>query len=129
MSVLGKKTHATKYVNKPSEYPDHAYYAPEKLITTLKKQGVSDIDLKDKLIQYIDGERKKCIADIRYFAQTYGFITGETGIIPFELEKYQEDLLHNFQNEKYIIVVKGRQLGVSTALMFYALWFSIFSTG
>ena len=128
-AVLGKKTHAKKYVNKPVEWPDHAYYTPEKLVAKLRKSGASEEELTTQLVKYIDGERKKCIADIRYFAQTYGFIAGEIGIIPFAMEDYQEALLHSFQNEQFIIAVKGRQLGVSTALVFYALWFSIFSTG
>lgn len=127
---LGKKTHSKKYVNRP-EYLDHAYYEPERLLRQWQKEGVPEDELKTRLIQYIEDERKKCIDDITYFAQTYGFITGPggAGIIPFKLEDYQRTLLASFQSEKYIIVNKARQLGVSTSLVFYALWFSIFSTG
>jgi len=46
-----------------------------------------------------------------------------------KLEEYQKTLLQSFIDEKYVIVNKARQLGVSTSLVFYALWFSIFSQG
>lgn len=127
---IGKKTHAKKYVNKP-EFKDHAYYEPERLLKQWQQEGASDEELKTRLIAYIEDERRKCIEDITYFAERYGFITGPggAGIIPFKLENYQRSLLASFQLEKYIIVNKARQLGVSTSLVFYALWFSIFSTG
>lgn len=127
---IGKKTHAKKYVNRP-EYKDHAYYEPERLLRHWQLEGCSEEELRSKLVAYIENERQKCVNDITYFAQTYGFITGPggAGIIPFKLENYQKILLSSFQTEKYIVVNKARQLGVSTSLVFYALWLSIFSTG
>ena len=121
---------AKKYQNRP-EFLEHAFYTPERLIVKCKSEGLSDEEIKSQLIEYIKTERQKCIDDIVYFATTYGFISGPggTGIIPFKIEVYQKELLSSFQKDKYIITVKARQLGVSTALMFYALWFSIFSTG
>lgn len=125
-----KKLLAKRYVNKP-ELTSHVYYEPERLVGKWRSEGLSEDEVKTKLIQYISEERQKCIDDVVYFANTYGFIAGPgaTGIIPFTMEDYQKDLLASFQRDKYIITVKARQLGVSTSLVFYALWFSIFSTG
>lgn len=127
---IGKKTNAKKYQNKPEQH-DHAFYAPERLLAQWSVEGQSSEQIKANLIAYLNSEREKCIADVVYFAETYGFIrgAGSTGLIPITLEPYQKDLLSSFQKDKYIITVKARQLGVSTSLVFYALWFSIFSTG
>lgn len=126
----GKQQHAKKYL---SQYEDksHFLYEPERLVYKWRQEGFSQDDIKIKLTEYINNEREKCVADITYFAEKYGLITGAggSGIIPFKLEGYQKDLLKSFQNDKYIIVNKARQLGVSTSLMFYSLWLSIFSTG
>ena len=126
----GKKVLAKKYQHK-IEDTNHIFYEPERLIHKWRKQGLSEEEIKSNVIDYIKSEREKCIDSIEYFAQTYGIITGPggAGLIPMVLEDYQRTLLKGFVEEKYIVVNKARQLGVSTALMFYALWFSIFSQG
>ena len=130
MSVLSKKVLAKKYQHKPED-ESHIFYEPQRIIARCQVEGKSNEETKAIIIDYITKEREKCVNDIKYFAETYGFITGPggAGIIPMKLEAYQKMLLQSFIDEKYVIAVKARQLGVSTALMFYALWFSIFSTG
>ena len=126
----GKQQHAKKYV---SNYEDksHKCYEPERLVFKWRSEGLSQEQIRENLIEFINNERQKCIDDVTYFAETYGLISGPggSGIIPFKLEKYQKDLLKSFQSDKYVICNKARQLGVSTSLMFYSLWLSIFSTG
>lgn len=126
----GKQAHAKKYI---SQYEDktHLSYEPERLVYRWRQEGFSQEEIKVKLTEYINSERQKCIDDISYFAENYGLISGPggSGIIPFKLETYQKDLLRSFASDKYIICNKARQLGVSTSLMFYSLWLSIFSSG
>lgn len=126
----GKQAHAKKYL---SQYEDksHLCYEPERLVYKWRTEGFSADEIKVKITEYINNERQKCIDDVTYFAEKYGLISGPggSGIIPFKLELYQKDLLQSFQHDKYVICNKARQLGVSTSLMFYSLWLSIFSTG
>ena len=130
MSTQSKKVLAKKYQHKPED-KHHMFYEPERIIARCQVEGKSSEETKTVLIDYITNERQKCINSVEYFAEHYGFITGPggAGIIPMKLEKYQKTLLRSFIDDKYVIAVKARQLGVSTALMFYSLWFSIFSTG
>lgn len=130
ISSTGKQQHAKKYL---SNYEDksHACYEPERLVFKWKQQGLPPEEIRANLINFINTERQKCIDDVTYFAETYGLISGPggSGIIPFKLETYQKELLTSFATDKYVICNKARQLGVSTSLMFYSLWLSIFSTG
>ncbi len=128
--ALSKKILAKKYQHNPED-KSHKFYEPERLVARCKMEGKTEEEIFKIVRNYLESERQKCVKDIEYFANNYGFITGPggAGIIPMKLEPYQKELLKAFIDEKYIIVNKARQLGVSTALVFYALWFSIFSTG
>ena len=125
-----KSLQAKKLVNKPNDLT-HKYYEPERLVAQWQKEGKSSDEIRTGLIEYVTEERKKCFDDPIYFANNYGFIIGHgaTGIIPFQSAKYQEDILKGVREDKYSIAVKSRQLGVSTIVMFYCLWYSVFSQG
>ncbi len=125
-----KALQAKKIINKPQDLT-HKYYEPERLVAQWQKEGKSSDEIRQGLIDYVTSERQKCFDDPIYFANNYGFIIGHgaTGIIPFQSAKYQEDILKGVRHDKYSIAVKSRQLGVSTVVMFYCLWFSIFSQG
>ena len=129
MAVNNKKI-SRKYSHEPED-TNHKFYETNKIIAQCKIEGKTGPEIQEILINYLESERIKCVNSIEYFAENYGFITGPggAGIIPMRLEGYQKTLLKSFVDEKYVIAAKARQLGVSTALMFYALWFSIFSQG
>ena len=46
--------------------------------------------------------------------------------LPFNLYDFQEDLIEDFQNYRFNIVLKGRQLGISTASAAYVAWLLLF---
>jgi hypothetical protein len=48
------------------------------------------------------------------------------GKIPFHLYPYQEDSLQEFQENDRCIILKSRQLGISTLIAGYALWMILF---
>ena len=125
-----KSLQAKKLVNKPADLT-HKYYEPERLVAQWQKEGKSSDEIRQGLIDYVTEERQKCFDDPIYFANNYGFIIGHgsTGIIPFPSAPYQEEILTGVRKDKYSIAVKSRQLGVSTIVMFYCLWYSIFSQG
>jgi len=78
----------------------------------------------------IKEEYKKCLVDPMYFMKKYVKIQHQTrGIIPFELYPFQEETLQNFIDNDRNIVLKSRQMGISTLVSAYALWTMIFNPG
>ena len=72
-------------------------------------------------------EYLKCVQDPVYFMKKYCQIQHPTrGRIPFNLYKFQERSLGQFQNNDYNIILKSRQLGISTISAGYSLWLMLF---
>lgn len=79
--------------------------------------------MNDKQIQEI----VKCGKDPQYFIDTYVKIQHPIkGLVQFKTFKYQRDCLKEFQEHRYNIVLKSRQLGLSTVSAAYALWLTLF---
>ncbi len=69
----------------------------------------------------------KCRKDPAYFLKTYAKIRHPIrGLIPFELWDFQEDCVHDFVNHSYNLVLKARQLGLSTLIAGYIAWLITF---
>lgn len=69
----------------------------------------------------------KCGKDPIYFMKTYSKIQHSTrGTIPFETYPFQDDCVRDFQKHRLNIVLKSRQLGLSTVCAAYAAWLAIF---
>lgn len=69
----------------------------------------------------------KCGKDPAYFLRTYGkIVTLEDGLVPFELFDFQEKCLKQFQKHRFNIVLKSRQLGLTTVSAGYAVWVALF---
>jgi len=78
----------------------------------------------------IKEEYKKCLVDPMYFMKKYVKIQHQTrGIVPFELYPFQEETLQDFIDHDRNIVLKSRQMGISTLVSAYALWTMIFNPG
>lgn len=68
-----------------------------------------------------------CGRDPQYFIKTYGRIQHPVkGLIPFKLYPYQEDIITGFVNNRQNIILKGRQLGVTTTTAAYVAWLILF---
>lgn len=75
----------------------------------------------------IVAEIKKCGRDPSYFITTYAQISHPTkGIIPFAMYKYQEKLVEKFRDHRYNIILKARQLGITTVVAGYVAWLMVF---
>lgn len=80
---------------------------------------MSTPDLK----QIIRQEFVRCVADPVHFMKKYCYIQHpQRGRILFNLYPFQEKVLQHFQSNPYSIVLKSRQLGISTLGAGYALW-------
>lgn len=72
-------------------------------------------------------EYLKCAKDPVHFMKKYCFIQHpQRGKIPFNLYPFQQGVLKGFKKEKYNIILKSRQLGISTLVAGYALWLMTF---
>lgn len=72
-------------------------------------------------------EIMKCAENPTYFIKTYMFIQHPTkGRLPFTLFPFQEDCIEDFLKYKFNIILKSRQLGLSTVSAAYALWLALF---
>lgn len=79
------------------------------------------------LKELVKEEYLKCAKSATYFMKKYCMIQHPTrGKIPFHLYPYQEDTLQDFQDNDRIIILKSRQLGISTLIAGYALWMILF---
>ena len=75
-------------------------------------------------------EVEKCVLSPHYFLVKYGKIKDEKqGIIPFEGWGYLVDLIDKFGQHRQIIILKARQLGISTLVAGYCLWKALFFEG
>ena len=79
------------------------------------------------LRKIIQSEYIKCAADPAHFMKKYCYIQHpQRGRIPFNLYPFQEKVLQLFQENPYSVVLKSRQLGISTLGAGYSLWLMLF---
>ena len=78
---------------------------------------------KQEIIQEI----VKCGKNPAYFINNFARITHPLhGPVPFKLYKFQEDCIKQFVDYRFNIVVKARQLGLSTTAAAYVSWLMLF---
>jgi hypothetical protein len=84
---------------------------------------MSNTDIKQILRQ----EYIKCAQDPAHFMKKYCFIQHpQRGRIQFHLYPFQEKVLQLWRDNPYSIILKSRQLGISTLAGGFALWLMIF---
>ena len=72
-------------------------------------------------------EYLKCASDPVHFMKKYCFIQHpQRGRIQFSLFPFQEKMLTLYRDNPYSIVLKSRQLGISTLSAGYSLWMMLF---
>ena len=81
-----------------------------------------------ELKQAIASEYLKCSKDPVYFMRKYCYIQHPMrGKIKFNLYKFQEDSLTEIESNRYNVILKSRQMGISTLTAGYSLWSMIFN--
>jgi hypothetical protein len=69
----------------------------------------------------------KCGSDPLYFLKKYGYITHpKRGLIKFTTYPFQDECVRDFETHRFNIVLKSRQLGLSTICAGYCLWMALF---
>jgi len=62
-----------------------------------------------------------------YFINNYCRISHPMkGLVPFRTYPYQDDLLVDFNDYRFNVILKARQLGISTICAAYCVWFLLF---
>tara|TARA_R100000234_G_scaffold40559_1_gene24285 strand:+ start:619 stop:2208 length:1590 start_codon:yes stop_codon:yes gene_type:complete len=82
-------------------------------------RGLTKTQLKKEIIS--------CGKDPAYFINNYGKIAHPMkGTIPFAMYPFQKDVVKDFQDNRFNIILKARQLGLSTVSAVYIAWFVLF---
>jgi hypothetical protein len=69
----------------------------------------------------------RCGTDSEYFIRKYAKIQHpDLGLIPFDTFDYQSDLLKTYQDNRFVVILKSRQLGISEITAAYATWMMLF---
>ena len=62
-----------------------------------------------------------------YFSNKFAKISHPMhGLIPFDMYRFQEDALRDFKKHRFNIILKARQLGISTTVASYVCWLMLF---
>tara|TARA_Y100001963_G_C6784551_1_gene451881 strand:- start:1434 stop:3017 length:1584 start_codon:yes stop_codon:yes gene_type:complete len=62
-----------------------------------------------------------------YFINNYAKISHPMrGLIPFKTYEFQTDLINNFNDHRFNVILKARQLGISTITAAYVAWMMLF---
>lgn len=64
-----------------------------------------------------------CASDPVYFLDTHVWIQHKThGALPFKVWDWQAELVYSYLRERFLIILKARQIGVSELTIGYAFW-------
>ena len=80
------------------------------------------LDKKQKVKEIL-----RCGKDPAYFLKTYARISHPMhGLILFDTYDFQDDLLQDFNDYRFNVILKARQLGISTITAGYIVWLMLF---
>ena len=83
--------------------------------------------MSQDLKQIIREEYIKCVTDPAHFMRKYCYIQNPVrGRVIFNLYPFQGKVLNLWKDNPYSIVLKSRQLGISTLAAGYSLWLMLF---
>ena len=68
-------------------------------------------------------EIEKCASDVIYFANKYVFAMTDDGIAHINLRDYQEDILRDFQDNRFCAFVSPRQIGKTITTGIFLTWY------
>mgnify|MGYP003112762340 CR=1 FL=1 len=81
-----------------------------------------ELDKKQKVKEIL-----KCGKDPAYFLKTYARISHPMhGLILFDTYDFQDELLQDFNDYRFNVILKARQLGISTITAGYIVWLMLF---
>ena len=89
----------------------------------LKKVGVPVEYTQQEVQEYI-----KCSRDPSYFIREYVKIVHvDHGLVNFDLWPFQDEMVHKFDDNRFVICKLPRQVGKTTTVAAYILWQVLFN--
>jgi len=89
----------------------------------LKNVGQKIEWTEDSLAEYL-----KCKEDPEHFIQNYvKIIHVDRGLVPFDMYDYQKDMIHKFNDNRFVICKMPRQTGKSTTIISFLLYYILFN--
>jgi len=68
----------------------------------------------------------RCKNDFEYFCEEYVWLELPGKDVKFNLYQKQRDLIRIVQDKNYVLVLKSRQIGISTVIQAYGAWLCVF---
>ena len=89
----------------------------------LKPAGTTHNFTEEELEQYL-----KCADDPEYFIENYiKVVHVDLGIVPFNLYDFQKTMVNTIHQNRFSIFCTPRQVGKSTTVISYFLWYILFN--
>lgn len=102
-------------------YPSEYFSFDKYQLTIDPDETIDDFNAYDAERQFI--EDKKCISSFPYFAQKYARILHpKKGLVPFILFNYQKRSVKDFEENRWNIISKFRQGGLTTLVEIWSFW-------
>jgi len=67
----------------------------------------------------------KVVVDPFYFSEFINVIHPKRGKVPFKLYPYQQKVLWSFLNNRFNMILKFRQAGITELISMYCLWLAM----
>ena len=91
--------------------------------TEIKKKGVKIEYTPEQVDEIV-----KCFKDITYFLKNYVYIISlDKGKVLFDLFDFQEEMIHEFQENRFTIATLSRQMGKTITVCGFLLYQAIFN--
>ena len=96
--------------------------------TYLGNDKLKSAGVKIEYTQEQVDEIKKCSEDVIYFIKNYAHIVHvDRGMIKFNLYDYQTNLINHIDDNRFTVLLCGRQQGKSETTIAYILWYVLFN--
>jgi hypothetical protein len=101
---------------------------PSRIKNYLGNPKLKKINMAMNLTEDQVREFVKCAEDPTYFIENYvKIITLDKGFVQIELYPFQKQVVNDINNNRRVIVKAGRQVGKTTIIVGYILWYILFN--
>jgi hypothetical protein len=112
----------------PSDWRDWPTEAKRKLLARLQQMNPQETAQQIEQVRRQQTEMRRCRADMAYFINEYVLILNATNETwePFSLWPAQRGFLDDLHENRQLVILKARQLGLTWLCLAYALWRIVF---
>lgn len=92
-------------------------------------EGNSQLKADNIVYEYTQGELEdlaRCANDVVYFANRFCYSMTDEGVQQITLRPYQEDMLEDFQDNRFVVLLASRQIGKTVTSSIFIAWYLCF---